>query len=684
MSLNIALQNALSSLQTTSRALDVTTQNVANVNTEGYSRKIVTQESVSVGGIGAGVSISSITRAANEFLFKELRIATADLGDNNVRNEYFGRMQDLFGTLSSDSSVSNSINDLAIMFQALSDTPEDVALQTDLVEKAKLLAQKINSFATKIEALRLEVDTKTASAVTDINNQIIEIEKLNLKIAENQTLNVGTAELEDERTAAMNRIAEYMDIKSFERANGQMVIFTSNGRMLVDGAAQTLSHTPITASSPGITWADGGISGITLGGVDITSEITSGMIAGLVELRDTILPNLHSQIQELTTTLHDEINLLHNQGTGYPGLPSMTGTRTVTATDTPVWTGNFRITVLDTSGVVVQTQDFDLATINTVGDLVAAVNAAFPVPTAATITANGNFSLTTAATNRLAVNEMTSAVTVGSKTMGASAFLGLNDFFASSKDYDEYRTAYQNSATTALGLAGNLTFRHGATATVIAYGAGDSLTALAATINADAGLIAQNITASIVTDGSGFRLRITDTDGNNFFVTDDSTLIGAQDLKPRDTGLTSQFAIRSDIISDASRVARGQLSSGVLAIGDVALTPGDKTIVQNISNRFNASLAFAATGLLAANQTTLAQYATEILSLNATQANATAQTLRSREVLMQNLNARIGEVSGVNLDEEMSRLIILENAYAAAARIIRSTQELFDLLTDLV
>ncbi len=207
---------------------------------------------------------------------------------------------------------------------------------------------------------------------------------------------------------------------------------------------------------------------------------------------------------------------------------------------------------------------------------------------------------------------------------------------------------------------------------------------MAARSTGGAGCGPQNTPASIVADGSGFRLRITDTDGNNFFISDNSTLVSSQNLKARDTGISAQLAVRSDIISDPSRIARGQLSSGALVPGSVGLTPGDKTNVQNISNRFNASIDFAATGLLAATKTTLAQYGTEILSLNATQANANASSLKSREVLMENLSSRIGEISGVNLDEEMARLIILENAYAAATRIISATEEMFDLLSELV
>ncbi|MBK18590.1 MAG: hypothetical protein CMM52_07120 [Rhodospirillaceae bacterium] len=104
MSLNIALLNAISGLQVNSRALDVTAQNVSNVNTEGYSRKTIHQQAVIVAGQGAGVEIAAITRTVNEFMIKELRTSQTELGDAQIRSDFYARMQDLFGSLGSDTS----------------------------------------------------------------------------------------------------------------------------------------------------------------------------------------------------------------------------------------------------------------------------------------------------------------------------------------------------------------------------------------------------------------------------------------------------------------------------------------------------------------------------------------------------------------------------------------------------
>jgi flagellar hook-associated protein 1 FlgK len=280
---------------------------------------------------------------------------------------------------------------------------------------------------------------------------------------------------------------------------------------------------------------------------------------------------------------------------------------------------------------------------------------------------------------------MTSAVTVGNGTMGASNFLGLNDFFSSANQYDDYSSSHQASRTTPLGLAGTLTFTGGFGTANVNYAAGDDLDAVAASINATPALAAAGIAASVISDGSGFRLRITDTTGDNLFMTDSATLLNALNVKVRDAGIVTQMAVRSDIVADPSLVSRGTLSSsGTLAVGDVGLTTGDKSTVQNLANLFNAKLSYDATSLLAASTTTFSQYATEILSLNAAKANAVSDNVASRQVLVDNLKAKTASISGVNLDEELSLMIVLENAYAASARVITASQNMFDMLTDML
>lgn len=687
MSLNIALYTAISGLLLNQRSLDVTAQNVANVNTEGYSRKILNQESVILGGVGAGVKLSEITRQVDQFLLKDIRGTLSQTSEIRTLDHFYGRTQDLFGSPGSDSSIGNMIGDLEAAAIALAGLPESLTGQTEVVDQARLTAQRFRLIARDIQGLRLEADQGIEESVNTINSELVIIEEMNIQIAQNLALGRETSELQDRRDIALNTVAEHMDIQYFTRDNGEIVVLTAAGRTLLDRTAKTLTHSASSSLGPQAVWnaaGTGAIDGIMLDGADITAEIRSGEIAGLIDVRDSILPDLNSQFGELAYTLEHQLNAIHNQGASFPGAPSLTGSQTVNAADPPVWTGNLRVAALDAAGVVVEVQDFDLSTFATVNDLVTAINGMTDMT--ASINASGQVVMTASAGNNVVVNEMDSAVTVGNSTMGAAHFLGLNNLFTSSSDnYDSYRSAQQTSSTTALNLTGTLTFSGSFGTANVAYGAGDDLTTVAANITANGALAGAGISATVVNDGSGFRLQIDDANGDNYFVTDSGTLVSTLNLRVDAATTNASIDVRSDIATNPSRIARGALSNVVgLAVGDVGLTSGDRSVIQAMANKLSERLSFDQVGGLGASTRTIADFGAAIIGLNATQAVTTSSSMEANQFLLDNLNAKAASISGVNLDEEMANTIILENAYAAAARVITTTQQLMDLLQDMV
>ena len=153
MSLNIALFNALTGLRVNQQSIDFTAQNVANANTEGYSRKIVQQTSLIHEGIGAGVDIKIVTREVNEFLLRDMRGALNQFEEADVQNEFYSRMQDLFGALNSNGSPGALIAELGSRIQAWAVTPENLSLRTEIVSRAQFLTERVNQIAGNIRAL---------------------------------------------------------------------------------------------------------------------------------------------------------------------------------------------------------------------------------------------------------------------------------------------------------------------------------------------------------------------------------------------------------------------------------------------------------------------------------------------------------------------------------------------------
>lgn len=425
MSLDIALNNALTGLRTVQSALQITSNNVTNANTDGYSRKSAQQVSLVLAGQGAGVSITDVTREVNDNLLRQLRNYTSMIGQLTVNSDFFQRTQQIFGTLSSSSSLTAGLSDLSTAVEALATSPEDPTRQAAAITAAVALTQRFNDASDSIQQLRTEADQGIATSVNAINLDLGKIADLNDQIATNYASNMPTADLLDQRDLALTDLSQQMDFTTFTRSNGEIVIVSGGGRVLLDGTAPTLTHSPVAAADPSVTYP-GAIDGINFNGVDITSDIHSGKLAALIDMRDTTLPNLQTQIDSLATTLADQVNAIHNDGTGYPAANTLTGSRTVAGADPVAGTGTVRIAVVDGSGKLVAAPlDLDLTTVATVTDVVNAINAALGANGTASIV-GGKLQIDAAnAANGIAVNEGTSAI----GTKGFSNYFGLNDFF---------------------------------------------------------------------------------------------------------------------------------------------------------------------------------------------------------------------------------------------------------------
>ena len=166
------------------------------------------------------------------------------------------------------------------------------------------------------------------------------------------------------------------------------------------------------------------MSGISVNGVDVTSQITSGEIGALINLRDTVLPAAQSQLDQLANQLSDSLNAATIRARRCRRRRTLTGTTTVSSSTALNATGTVRIAVADQSGSLVSYADLDLSNYSTIGDLVGAINGISGL--SASINASGHVVITSSSSsNGIAINEMTSSV--GADGTGLSDYLGLND-----------------------------------------------------------------------------------------------------------------------------------------------------------------------------------------------------------------------------------------------------------------
>ena len=434
MSLNIARSIAFSGLSATSVQISVTSSNISNADTTGYTAKTASQSSSVTNGVGTGVTVSGITSTVDKLLLKSLIGATSDLGSADTTNTYLTSLEKLYGSTSSTdgsstgTSLANSIASLESALSSLASTPSSASLQSNVISALDDVASQLRETSSGIQKLRSDADQDISSSIDDVNSNLQEIADLNAAIKQTAAVGQSTADLEDQRNTALQDIASKMNISYFTASNGDLQIYTTSGQALVDSSAHTISYTTAASVTASTTYAAGssssGFSAIEVNGVDITSQITGGDIGALVTLRDKTLPAAQSQLDQLAQQLASAMNSVSNSASAVPAPASLTGATAVTSSTALSATGTVRIAATDQSGNLVSYGDLDLSSYATVGDLVTAINGISGL--SASVDSDGHLSITaTGSGNGVAINEMTSAV--GSSGDGFSDYFGLND-----------------------------------------------------------------------------------------------------------------------------------------------------------------------------------------------------------------------------------------------------------------
>lgn len=298
MSLDVALQNALSGLRASQTQLQVISGNIANAQTPGYSRETVSLQSQVTPTGGAGVMTGTIQRVTDQLLSNNLLAQTTTATAASTLDTYMKQIQSQLGQVNGGDTLSDALDTFTSAMQQVATTPEDPVAQGNAVNAAQALAQKLNSLSSSIQTLRQNTDSDIANAVNSVNSDLDTIKSLNDQISELNSTGQSTAALEDQRDQTISQVAQLIGIQTFNRPDGSVIVETTSGQMLVDSTVQHLGYTAsgtVTASTP--------MSAVTWNGTDITKDITTGKIGTLLSLRDTDLPGITAQLNQFTNNL---------------------------------------------------------------------------------------------------------------------------------------------------------------------------------------------------------------------------------------------------------------------------------------------------------------------------------------------------------------------------------------------
>ena len=712
MTINSILNNALSGLAVGQVGLREATHNVSNVNTEGYVRREVMQQSVTLAGHPAGVEVGQVRRAADSFLQAEGRTAMSGEARYDAQTQIYDRLMARLGDPSTGGTISSKITAAFSAFADYAVDPTSAVQRTNALTAVTSMSDTISDFHDEIQSLRMQSDALLAADVAEANTLLRRLDELNGLVARETVSGGQDSALQDQVDASLDRLAELMDIRITRQSNGGVHVATGDGFQLVGAGRAELRYEPanVVNASSAFTqieayWLNPQTGGAAPVGFSLNEHLASGSMFGHLQMRDIELPELSEELGELAGGLADALNAVHNDHSPVPGVSSLSGRETgLLGTDAHNFTGQATFAVTSATGTLVRRvdADFTAGTYSVNGG----ASVAFGGTTVAAMVAAINTGLSTDATLAFSAGQMTlTAGTTGTGVAvlqdtatpsdrggrGFSHFFGLNDL-VNAESNSFFETGL--SSTDAHGLSGSLEFavysdEGRAIETLSITPSGTTMADLVSQLNASGtglgayGSFALGSDGALTfTSGSGF-------EAYRFELQQDSTERGSTGVGFSDLfgfgGASAERArsmgLASAVTADANRFASASLDiTGTTVPGDLVLATGDNRGAFAIQALVNEPYTFGAAGGLAATAATLGDYAAGLASDMGLRAATAEGFAADAGALKNDVLLRRDEVQGVNLDEEMANVIIYQQAYNASARMIQAAQELFDTL----
>lgn len=704
MSLSAIMNTASSGLQTAQTQLRVVSDNVSNVNTPGYVRKIAEQRTLTSQGLGSGVEVSRIRLATDRFLQAASLNAGAESARMGVRHELYDRVQSLFGDPGGDTGFFSQVDAVFSAFAATAEDPTSSPRRQDALFRTQALFDEANRIAGQIQAVREDADSRIQSAVERANSLLDQIEGLNLEIARATAVDGDASGAETAQSALIGQLAELVDIRVAARPVGGVSIRTGAGTLLAGQGAATLEYnragtiTGETAFNEIWVTEPGGQKRSLL------DSVTSGEIKGLVELRDVEAPAAAERLAELVAHAADELNRAHNANSAVPAPTSLTGRNVGQSFESAIagFSGQTTVAVTNAAGVIQARADivFSGATMTVNGaaatpaNFLTVLNAQLGGAATASFT-GGRLTIAASGANGVAVADAAAGPSAKAGR-SFSHYFGLNDLVSSDRPafYDNGLTAASPHGFTA---GETLTFRFtGETGSrlrdlQVAVPAGGTVGDLVTALN-DAGTgVGRFGSFSLAADGS---LSFTGY-GNpapTMTVLEDRTTqapsgVSVTELFGIGGGVRASradgFALRADIRQSPSRLALAQLNLSA-AVGTAALSIGDGRGALALADAGERTANFQAAGGSSGGSISVSRYAAELSGEIGGKAAAAKNRMETANALYTEAGARQTAHEGVNLDEELVLMTTYQQAFNASARLIQAAKDMYDTLMGMV
>jgi flagellar hook-associated protein 1 len=332
------LSSALSALHAQRRGLDTTGQNIANANTEGYTRQRVDMQA-RVGspvaaifstwnGAGAGVEVSGVSRLRDAFLESRGRAEHAQQTYLSAREQVYGRIENIFAE-PSDTALQSQLSDFWAGWHDVANLPGDPAGRAQLIQRGAVVADGLREAYDALGSQWTTIRVQAEAYTTDVNAAADAVAQLNQTILQTQAAGMPVNELSDRRDKHLMELAELVGATASVREDGTVNVFVGGSALVVGGSARKLEVVGAqrledqAGDKVVMRWAD----------IQQDAAVGGGELAASLDTLGDLIPGYAGKLDDIAGKLASTVNTQHLLGFGTDGVgnrPFFSGTTAAT------------------------------------------------------------------------------------------------------------------------------------------------------------------------------------------------------------------------------------------------------------------------------------------------------------------------------------------------------------------
>ncbi len=650
----------LSGLSAAQKAFGVIGNNIANAATPGYHRQrinLAPADTTQVGSVitGGGVDVSGITRMIDSLLEQEILRQQSSLAQLSRELDSLRTVETTFGELSGSSSLNAAIDEFFNALQDLGAHPGEVIWQNQLVMNAQHMASQFRTLGESLTTLETQIRLEAENAISQVNTLSSQIAELNDKIGGIEIIGGQANNLCDQRDQCITELAELIGVETQSREYG-VVDVVAGGIYVVTGTSVSELEVGLQDGKLGISIADA---------YSYYTDVQGGQLGGLSSLKNSLVSDIHTDLDSLASAIIQQINQYHVQGVGSYG--SFTGTgltgwvnssEDLSDTSFSITDGNIYIRLIDTSGstdvITRELIDIDADDDDAGCDTLTEVAAAIDAITGLTASVNSSNQLTISADTDYKFDFLPAVLPEpesGDINFSGSTnpTVGVSGIYSGSSN---------DTLTFTVSGTGNVGV-HTLTLTVT-DGASNTID----TINIGSGYAAGD---TIDVGNTGIKISLSTGDlvaGDTFAIdvftdTDTSGLLAAVGINTFFSGSSAtNIAVCSDISATPGRIAT--------ALGADMTDNTNALRMADLKDQAVSSL----------SNLTCGEFYRRLVTGIGQQLSVKQMQEDNIEVIVQNLAGQQGDISGVNINDEAGKMLIFEQMFQAMAKYLGTVHSL--------